>query len=336
MSARLDEHDNGLNQPPSAHRGFLLIGAGGTAREALETYGRFYENDGAPFPQRTVYIDTEPAPCRDADAIIPIGLQPGDIEAIKSDPELFGEIATIMVERYPQYLKAESIRNGSRTVRFNSQLAVEYHQDRIAQALNKCVRDLMRSAGIRQIVPVFFSSTGGGAGSALVVLLAWLFAQPRFRARITEGLDPHTLDVPLAVVTEPFAYAIRHRAKHANKILANACAFRIEAASLDHVNAFQYVFTLGLANDGGAVLDSPEEITRALGTAVYLLAREWDYFKGRAVDTIDSAKDGDRYLGVDVPEWRLPPTVRPPYAANVTPRKPRHRIPLTNGSIPRV
>lgn len=312
---------------------FLNLALGGTARLATETFEALYQADGRPFAKHVVYIDTEPADAPHADTVLPIGLGPDDIDAIKADPSAVGPVAEAMVRRYPQYLKPESIRNGSRTVRFNSQLAVEYHLDRLIHGIARCVRDLKRTAGIRLIVPVLFSSTGGGAGSALVVLLGWLFAHRHFRALITEGLSPHTVDVPVAVVTEPFSYAIRHRPKHANKIIANAFAFRIETALLDAADAFQYVMHLGLANDGGAVLDTPEEISRALGTSAYLLCREWAYVKARAVDTVDSAKNADRYRGLDVPERRLPPADHPAYASTSSPPRPRHRIPLTNGSL---
>jgi hypothetical protein len=167
-----------------------------------------------------------------------------------------------------------------------------------------------------------FSSTGGGAGSALVILLARLLASPAYRARITRGLSPNLLDTPLAVVTEPWALAWRNGERHADKILANAYAFRVESALLESRQAFQYVFHQGLANEGGAVLDSEEQVSKTLGTAVFNLCAHWSYLKARWVDSIDSAKVTDRYLGRDVPECRLPKAQHPPYAADVSQRFP--------------
>ncbi len=190
---------------------------------------------------------------------------------------------------------------------------------------------MKRAAGVGTILPIFFASTGGGAGSALTVIFGKLFARSDFRARITEGFSPHTLDIPVALVTEPFSYALRHGDKHANRIMANALAFRIETALLEAEDAFQYIMHQGLANDAGAVLDTPDEFCRALGTSVYMLCREWAYFKARAVDTVDTAKIADRYHGLDIPEYHIPVEKHPTFASAVRSRRLYRGITLANG-----
>lgn len=312
----------------------LLMGLGGSARAAFPTIDCMYQADGKPFPMRSVYADTEPGMISAADVKLDLGLTPDDVAALKADPGIFGPMAELMFENYPQFLQPESIRNGSRTIRLNTQLAVEVRLDRILETLHQAIRDLVRLGNVSQVLPVFFASTGGGAGSALVVLMGILFANRDFRALITNGLSPNLLDTPVAVVTEPFAYALKHRPKHAAKILANAFAFRIETALIESDNCFQYIFSQGLANDGGAVLDSEDEIAKALGTGVYQLLSNWPYIKARFVDTVDSGKHTDRFLGCDAPENRLA-VEQPVYASRVRERKLRHRIRVHPNGKPR-
>lgn len=299
---------------------FLLIAAGGMGRAALEWFGALYEGfeDSAPFPKFTLYADTEPGTIPAADAKLDLGLTADDVSVIKADPKAFGPIAELMVAHYPHWLHPDDIKNGSRTLRLNTQLALNFHAAKIARRLSACLRIMARRASGCSVIPVFFSSTGGGAGSALVIMLAQLLADPAFRARITRGLSPNLLDTPLAVVTEPWALAWRNGERHADKILANAYAFRLESARLEARQAFQYIFHQGLANEGGAVLDSEDQVSKTLGTAVFNLCANWTYLKARWVDNIDSAKVTDRYLGRDVPEYRLPKELHPPYAPDVS------------------
>jgi hypothetical protein len=305
---------------------FLVLPLGGTGREAVGVFESLYQADGRPFKKCTVYADTEPGTVDGVDAKLDLGLDADQVAVIKADPAAVGPVAQTMVEHYPQFLQPESIKNGSRTLRVNTQLAVEIHLDAIITQLNRSIRETVRNAPVQSILPLFLSSTGGGAGSALVLLLGLLFANRKFRDLITEGLSPHLLDTPVAVVTEPFAYALLHKPKHAAKILANAFAFRIETALVEAQNCFQYVFHQGLANDGGTVLDRQEEIAKVLGTGAYEVCRNWSFLKARFVDTVDTNKITDRYRGMDVPEERLPHIPRPAYAAKVIPRRIYQRI----------
>jgi hypothetical protein len=302
---------------------FLLIAAGGMGRAALEWFGALYEGLGeSVFPKFTLYVDTEPGTIPAADAKLDLGLSADDVSVIKADAKAFGPIAELMVAHYPHWLHPDDIKNGSRTLRLNTQLAVSFHAAKIARRLGACMRIMARRAPGCSIIPVFLSSTGGGAGSALVILIAQLLSDRDFRARITRGLNPNLLDTPLAVVTEPWALAWQNSERHAEKILANAYAFRIESALLEARQAFQYVFHQGLANEGGAVLDSQDQVSKTLGTAVFNLCAHWTYLKARWVDSIDSDKVTDRYLAGDAPEYRLPKELHPPYAADVSQRYP--------------
>ncbi|MGE3779538.1 MAG: hypothetical protein AB7F89_20280, partial [Pirellulaceae bacterium] len=198
-------HRTRHESPASPRPAILLFGKGGTARHAFPILYDLYRADGKPFPMRSIYVDTEPGTIPEVDVKLDLGLTPDDVAALTADPGLIGPMAELMYANYPQFLQPESIRNGSRTIRLNTQLAVEYHLDRIQRVLHQVIRDLVRHGGVNQILPVFFGSTGGGAGSALIVLWGLLFADRDFRANITSGLSPNLLDVPVAVVTEPFA-----------------------------------------------------------------------------------------------------------------------------------
>lgn len=310
---------------------FLVVSCGGTARIATETFATFHQVDGSPFYKHVSYLDTEPVECQFADSNLCIGIRADEVDAIVADPSLHGELSLLMVKHYSDLLAKESIKNGSRTIRLLTQLAFEIHVMDIIRHFNRVIRDLIRSSGANRILPIFCSSTGGGAGSALTVLLCKLFANPDARVLMTRALNPEVLDVPIVAAVEPFAYAIKNNLKHADRILANAFAYRIETAILEREQAFQYAFHLGLANEGGAVFDTQDDICKGLGTLVYQLARSWADIKALFVNDIDTAKVRDRYAGIDVPEYRLPAELRPDYASATGKRRVRHRISLWNG-----
>lgn len=146
-----------------------------------------------------------------------------------------------------------------------------------------------------------------------------LLAHAQCKARICEGLSPWILDPPVAVLVEPFAFAAKHKTDHANRILANAFATRLETAAIER-DCYQYIFHIGLANAGGAMLDSREEIARAAAANVYQLCRHWNYIKARFVDTVDNGKISGGYTGQDVPEHIVPVDQWPSYAGATRPR----------------
>ncbi len=183
-------------------------------------------------------------------------------------------ISELMVRRYRQFLNPDSIKNGARTVRLNTQFAVEVNRQRIVDHFAADIRELVRQSGAATVHRSLFASSGGGTGSALVVTLGVLLTDPYFRARITEGLSPNLLDTPVAIMAEPFAHALKHSDAHANKILANAMAFRIETALLEAHNVFQYIIHEGMANSNGTVLDTMPQVSKVLGTMIYQFLQE--------------------------------------------------------------
>ena len=254
-------------------------------------------------------IDTDPLVEDFFDRSILIALDGDKVGALKADPETFGPVAQAIVAHYDPFLNPEDVRNGARMIRALTQLCFVYHRENILRQLREAILDLRRGNDFEVIIPVLLSSSGGGTGGALQILLAQSLQDASFFSRLTEGLPPTWLLTPFAFVVEPFAYAMRHLTPYADKVLANAYAFRMESALLEGQSAFKDIYHLGLASAHGTVLDSPEEIAKVLGTSVYLFERHWAQIKARLVNTHPGAED--RYAGRDVPEIVLRDFARP-------------------------
>lgn len=307
---------------------FLLLPLGGTGRGALKHFQSLYSLEKARFPKFACHVDTEPGPAEGADSRLRIGLNAAKVDDVLADPELHGPVAQILSERYPQFLDPNSIQDGSRTFRALTQLAVEFHLDQIVVQFNRCIRHLMRTSNAKLILPVFASSTGGGAGSALAVVLSLLFADQRFRSKVTEGLDPYLLAPPVLLVTEPFAYSVDANLPQANRILSNAYAFRLEVAELQRRRAIQYAFFSSLSNSAGAMLDTEQEITRNLGSNMFAFCKAWSFLKARFVDSVDTEKYTARYAARDLPEC-FPDATVPSFGEVPTKRHRSPRITVT-------
>lgn len=283
---------------------FLNLALGGTGQAAGRHIAELANADGRLFPMISASIDTDPQTHAYFDRNIHIGLNGDQVRTILANPESFGPHVEAIVRHYPQFLNPEDISSGARTIRPLTQLAVGYHQERLLRELRAAVMDLLHIGGFEHIHLVLHSSSGGGTGSALQVLLPMLLKEPRFASRLTEGMPPGLIQTPILFVVEPFALALRNDAMHADKVLGNAYALRMETTIMEQRNAFKYCFHLGLANGRGSVLHTPEEAAKVLGTAVYQLERHWPTAKGRFVDTTDSHAITAKYTGRDIAEIR--------------------------------
>jgi len=288
-----------LSEP---HPGFLITCMGGTGLAAAEYVRALYEADGRPFPMFLQQMDTDRLTSDAFDQSILIGLTDAKVNAIVSNPAVFGPIVETIVKHYAHLLNPEDVKDGSRTIRLLTQLSFIYHRTQILEKLRHALIELVHQGWVGSVIPIFISSSGGGAGSALQILLAQALAEPTFRNRLLEGQTPGLLSTPISCVVEPFALAMRNRNSQATMILANAMAFRMESAVLENCNAFKYVIHLGLANRAGVVLDSPDEIAKVLGTSVYLFQRNWPLLKGQIVNGVDTNRMLRHYAGHDVPE----------------------------------
>lgn len=322
-----------LKKLASRRWGFLIFVLGGSGARACQIIRRNAAAEGFPFPMVIVYIDTEPGEHPAADITVPLLITPDDLEAIKADPKRFGPVAIRMTKEYPEFLEEDSSGSGSRTFRALTMLACEVHMDKIVNAWKTAVRTLKRTHGVDTVVPMLVGGTGGGAGSALVILQAMLLHNKRFRSLVTEGLNPHLITKPVAVVSEPYAYADCNLDAQAERILANAFAFRIESALIER-ECFQYIYHQGMSNDGGAMLDDIEQSAYVLGQSTYELCRYWgEFIKLRYVDNWDTFMATACYLADDLPENVRPPEDRPKHVPKPKPCEPEYAISMTNGSV---
>ncbi|MDC3378724.1 hypothetical protein OAX78_00395 [Planctomycetota bacterium] len=277
--------------------GFLAFSMGGIGTAGGERCNLLYEEEGRPFPLVQVQIDTDPRPSDAFDERCFIPLTEATLSAMKANPAHFGHTVEQIMGHYGALLDPEDAHNGSRTTRLLTQLAFAAHEKKVIKLMRTAVRELRRR-GAKRVIPIFLSSSGGGCGSALQALLAWKLHDRSVQRRVAEGFGESPLQRPVAFVVEPFAHAIRSADVDADKILGNSYAFRIESAILERMGAYKYVFHLGMANDSGTVLDTPEELARVLGTSVYTFMRDWSSIKARLVDTVDS-RFGHVYTGKD-------------------------------------
>jgi len=286
--------------------GFLNIMCGGVGLSSGLNFVERFLADGKPFPQVMAAIDTDPQTAEYINQPIHIGFDGPKLDALKSDPERFGPEAAIICRLFGDYLNAEDATNGSRTIRCLTQVAFAFHEIEIALGLRSAIHQLVNEHRVKTIIPVIVSSTGGGTGSALQILLLDKFRQPKFRHKLTQGFGNELLQTPISFVCDPYALAHLHPSNHAAKIQSNAYAFRIESEAIERQHGSKYILHVGFANTKGTILSDPILISRVLGTSVYEFEQCWSEIKSRLVDRTDIAALGKGYLGQDVPEQRLP------------------------------
>jgi hypothetical protein len=278
---------------------FMNFFMGGSGARAGYHYDALWTADGRPFPMSAVNIDTEPSDAPYATHKILLAMTAARIAEVCANPSLYGPTVTSIIKKYPALLDPEDLGNGARTTRLLTQLMFIVFKDDIRAKLAAAIRDLFKQDGVTTIIPVFVSSSGGGTGSAMQILLALALRDPNFRSGLLEGLRDDALRTPISFVVEPFAHALKHHEAQANMVLANAYAFRLESVALESRRALKYVLHLGFSNAEGDVLDSPDEVTRVLGSAVYLFQRDWLAIKAQFVNNLDSFLPFRRYMGDD-------------------------------------
>ncbi len=286
--------------------GFLNIVCGGVGLAAGREISERYSADNRPFPQVMVSVDTDPLTADYVDQTIHIGFDAAKVDALKSDPERFGPETAVICQRFDKYLNAEDATNGSRTIRCLTQAAFNFHENEVGLGLRATIHRLVNENRVQTIIPVIISSTGGGAGSALQILLMLKFLERRFLHKLTQGFGPDLLQTPISFVCDPYALAHLHPTPHAERILANSFAFRAESEAIERRHGSKYVIHIGMANTKGTILSDQDLIARVLGTSVYEFEQCWPEIKPRLVDRTDVAALGKGYLGQDLPERRVP------------------------------
>lgn len=283
--------------------GFLTVACGGVGLDAAEQYLQRYRCDLRPFPNVTIHIDTDPQTSPMVDEFIHIGFKDDQINALRADPAKFGRGVQKILENLPQFLSHEDGTHGSRTIRCLTQLQLAINEPFLDAGFRRAIHRLVNDHGVSTIIPMLVSSSGGGTGSALQILLPLRFREPSFRARALQGLPGQLFHTPITFISDPYALAQVHEASHAAKILANSYAYRIESVALEQVRAVKYVIHVGFANRHGVILSEQKMIGRVLGTSLYEWQRSWLEIKSRLVDTVDSqALSTCGYTGHDRPE----------------------------------
>lgn len=280
---------------------FLEIALGGTGLSAMPEFQQRYQADAETFPIFCLQIDTDPKTSTCIDAQVDISLSGERLEALQADPERFGTVPRAILSEFARYLDPDDIRNGSRTIRPLTQLAYEFHRPKVLRELRRAIQQLCRNSRVRQVIPFLVSSTGGGAGSALQILLIRELNRSSTQRFLCEGLPPGILSTPLSFVADPYAMAIQHSGDQHSRIMANAYAFRVESEALERAGRIKHIFHIGMSNRFGVLLTQPNQIGWVLGTCLYEFQRNWSELKGRIVDPT-AAKLGSHYLGEDLPD----------------------------------
>lgn len=301
------------SRPPKPHRrngepvvndrviGFLNLPVGGIGGRAYEHFLRCYTADRAPFHQVGAFMDGDPATTTPAEITIRITLTGQDVEALRANAKHFGPAAESILRSLAPYLSPSDVAYGARTTRPLTQLAFCFHRHRIIRQLRSAI-DMLSIQGVTTIIPCLISSSGGGTGSALQILMMRELASDAFRRDVLMGLPNSLLDAALSYVVDPYSYARGKSDTHANRILGNAFAFRRESDELlRRHHAAAWIHHIGYSNTTGTVLADPDQMAATLGLAVYNTQRIWPTYKARLVDDPDQQAMFTKYGG-DSPE----------------------------------
>ena len=288
--------------------GFLNLHLGGIGATSAPVMRDLWKADLKRLPLYTGLLDTEEPNQQlikdgTVDAILSLRLSPKKVHTLLATPNSFGPTAARIMHALPKLITPDHLGNGARTVRALAQLMFEVRRDEIAAQLNRCLVDFRHKYGVQQIIPILHTSSGGGTGSALGILLPRYLMTKSFRSRVLQGLTDDSLGIPFAFVVEPFFRAAAHSDDplHTARILGNAMAFRIESAMLERLGFFNYLYHLGLSNGGGVVLDNERDVARVLGTSAYLFQKHYEtQIKPRTVDRADIHRSFGGYLGDDI------------------------------------
>ena len=298
---------------------FLLILAGGAGKLAGQTLIKHYDAAHRPFPLYSVAIDTDPTGFEGFNDFLNIAPTREEVTAMANNPSRYGPACQAILEHHPDLLSPQTLGMGSRTSRIITQVAFELKETQIVNTLQRSVQKLMPQGNCEKIMPVVLASTGGGTGSAAIVLLLDILHHPVKKGKIMLGMPPGMLDDPTAFLIDAYAHALQqHNEVAPDWIMGNSYATRVELAEYEKQGkGFYYCFHLGLGNDAGAVFASITEICEANGLIAWQWMNSYEIFKGRAVDGLDTYMRACRYHGQDTPEKFIPNEYHPPFADKI-------------------
>ena len=280
--------------------GMLIAGMGGAARDALQVFDSKC-NDDTPFPYHIIHIDTEPTTLKGIDSLT-LHLETEELKATIGNAALFGPDVAHIVNELHEYLDKNDVTNGSRTLRALTQFNYQRHRVEIINKLRAGI-DVLKSQRLTSIIPITVSSSGGGTGSALQILLNRDLAKPEFRAEVMMAIPESQLEASIAMFADPFSLARQNDKQQSDRIMANSYATRIEMQPLLKSKAVQYAFHLGYSNDTGTVLSTKEQMAAVFGGSLYHLLQAWSDIKPRLVDGTDCHSISAKYSGTDTIEF---------------------------------
>lgn len=300
--AMLDATIQADRPDPNGSTAHIAIALGGTGIRAAERIRDTFEEDGRPFPLGLVGIDTD---CQDApwlDHSLWLQLTAADLECLFGSPEMYSPEVQKILTLHGSLFDAQDTNSGSRTTRAVSQVAVAFREEEILEAIRGQLIRLINVGGFTSFQPIFLGSTGGGAGSAIAILLTMLLYQPEFRQRLLRNIQAE-MRRPNIFGALPYAYANANSPIHADKILANSYAFCLEAVELQRRQLLDFVFLLGFDNGQGTVINNDAEIANQLASTVYAYIHSYPLIHSREVDMTIHANNA-RYKGLDRFEHR--------------------------------
>ena len=166
-----------------------------------------------------------------------------------------------------------------------TQASALFYRVAILDAIKKAIKRLLRSYAPQTIVPFLYSSSGGGTGSALQVIIPMLLKKLVSQQRVLLGLNKDVLERPISMVVEPFSYAEKSAIDHSDAILANAFAYRTESEGLLQQSIIQTVFHINYSNDEAVVLGNANLAARVMAESIVELQRSYSSYKDRWVDS---------------------------------------------------
>lgn len=267
------------------HAAFLNIGCGGIGRLATEERRRREAALGIDIPEETLLLDTAPIK-NSPETSVEFLLNRKIVKFLSGNRRRFGKRAEAILRALEKnnLLDPDQIKNGARTIRAITQLSMLYHRTTFLRAIKRALKQIMRKYAPQTIVPVMYSSSGGGTGSAIQIIGPAMLFEIVSRQSILLGLDKSILERPISMVVEPFSYADSAAVDHGDAILANSYAYRIESEQLLQRSVIQTVFHIGYSNDEAIVLDDARVAARVLGESIVELQRSYTDFKDRWVD----------------------------------------------------
>ena len=281
----------------------LLIALGGVGGRATNVFRSLHTADDRLFPAVVHHIDTDPSASASPDVATYINLDSAGLDAMRGSPRKFGPHVKGILERLDPILRGDP-SPGARTTRACSQLFYAYHRDRVISDIGYSLSLLTEQYHVQNIVPFIVSSSGGGTGSALTVLLLRDFQDPDFRHRICLG---HQAEIhqPVVLLNEPYAHIRNVGLTQARKIQGNMYALRLESDHIQNSLGVAHAFYhLGLSNSHGVVLADADSMATVLGHGAYYIAQQWEAIRSASCDNAETNMTS--YGGQDTLERQRP------------------------------